>query len=285
MIIDCHCHAGHGDRMTAPWTTTAPIEPYLRRARRAGIEKTVVFAPFHSNYDEANREVARIIARHPGRLVGFAFVHARRDAGRIFCMVQRARRWGFLGIKLHGFEAMPTREVCEVARAFRMPLLADIIGRAEVVDMLAPQFPDVNFIIPHLGSFADDWRAHQLLIDQMVRYPNVYTDTSAVRRFDYIVEAIRRAGARKVLFGSDGPWLHPGLELHKIRLLGLPASQEALILGGNIARLLRGVRRVSRLEGSLRAKMPANCNRSPEQHQHAFEASSLPPGTQLEYEL
>jgi hypothetical protein len=84
----------------------------------------------------------------------------------------------------------------------------------------------VNFIIPHLGSFADDWRAHQQVIDQLVRYPNVYADTSGVRRFDYIVEAIKRAGARKLLFGSDGPWLHPGLELHKIRLLGLPAEQE-----------------------------------------------------------
>jgi predicted TIM-barrel fold metal-dependent hydrolase len=286
MIIDCHCHAGKGDRMTAPWTTDAPIEPYLRRARRAGIEKTVVFAPFHSNYDEANRQVARIIARFPGRLIGFAFVHARRDAGRILCMVQRARKWGFRGIKLHGFEALPTREVCEVARAFRMPLLADVVGRAEVVDMLAPQFPDVNFIIPHLGSFADDWRAHQLLIDQLVRYPNVYTDTSAVRRFDYIVEAIRRAGAKKVLFGSDGPWLHPGLELHKIRLLGLPPQQEALILGGNIARLLRGVRSVPEVSANLRSAAFAKCGRRSQPDQPAFEeGNSLPPGTQVEHEL
>jgi uncharacterized protein len=286
MIIDCHCHAGKGDRMTAPWNTDAPIEPYLRRARRAGIEKTVVFAPFHSNYDEANRQVARIIARFPGRLIGFAFVHAARDAGRISCMVQRARKWGFLGIKLHGFEAMPTREVCEAARAFRMPLLADVVGHAEIVDMLAPQFPDVNFIIPHLGSFADDWRAHQRVIDQLVRYPNVYTDTSAVRRFDYLVEAIKRAGAKKVLFGSDGPWLHPGLELHKIRLLGLPANQEALILGGNIIRLLRGVRTQTSLQGiSPMTRQPAR-HSSVDSVRPAFEtANALPPGTQVEHEL
>jgi uncharacterized protein len=242
MIVDCHCHAGKGDRMTAPWNTDAPIEPYLRRARRAGIDKTVVFAPFHSDYDEANREVARIVARHPHRLIGFAFVHAARDAGRIFSMIERARRWGFLGIKVHGFEAMPTRELCEAASAFRMPVLVDVVGRAEVVDLLAPQFPDVDFIIPHLGSFADDWRAHQQLIDQLVRYSNVYADTSAVRRFDYLVEAIKRAGPKKVLFGSDGPWLHPALELEKIRLLHLSAQSEALVLGGNIVRLLRRVK-------------------------------------------
>lgn len=281
MIIDCHCHAGKGDRMTAPWNTDAPIEPYLRRARRAGIDKTVVFAPFHTDYDQANRQVARIVARFPGRLIGFAFVHATRDAGRIFRMVERARRWGFRGIKSHGFEAMPTRELCEAARAFRMPLLADVVGRAEVVDLLAAQFPDVNFIIPHLGSFADDWRAHQRVIDQLVRYPNIYTDTSGIRRFDYIVEAIKRAGARKVLFGSDGPWLHPGLELHKVRLLGLPADQEALILGGNITRLLRQVRAEADPQEIRRAQRSSTGAGA-----RVIEAgSALPPGTQTEYEL
>jgi hypothetical protein len=80
------------------------------------------------------------------------------------------------------------------------------------------------------------------VVYQLARYPNVYGDTSAVRRFDYIVEAIRRAGPRKLLFGSDGPWIHPGAELHKIQLLGLPKDQEALVLGGNALRLLRQAR-------------------------------------------
>jgi hypothetical protein len=243
MIIDCHCHAGKGDRMTAPWNTEAALEPYLRRARAAGIDKTIVVAAFRSDYNHANAEVARIIARFPGRLIGFAFVHATRDAGRIFSMVERAvRKWRFRGIKIHGFEAMPTREVCEAARAFRLPIFVDVVSRPEVMDMLAPQYPDVDFIVAHLGSYTDDWRAHQQVVYQIARYSNVYADTSAVRRFDYIVEAVRRAGPRKLLFGSDGPWIHPGLELHKVRLLGLPKDQESLVLGGNALRLLRQAR-------------------------------------------
>ena len=75
-----------------------------------------------------------------------------------------------------------------------------------------------------------------------MKYPNVYTDTSGIRRFDYIVQAVKRAGPRKVLFGSDGPWLHPGLELHKVKLLGLPPAAEALVLGGNLLRLIRAAR-------------------------------------------
>jgi hypothetical protein len=73
-----------------------------------------------------------------------------------------------------------------------------------------------------------------------VRFP-MYGDTSGVRRFDYIAQAVRRAGPHKLIFGSDGPWLHPGVELHKIRVLGLPRDRESLILGGNILRLLRRV--------------------------------------------
>src|SRR5205823_12916833 len=120
---------------------------------------------------------------------------------------------------IHGYDAMPTREVCEAALAFRVPILVDVIDQAAVIDMLAPQYRSVNFIVPHFGSFRDDWKAQQQVVDQLVRHPNVSADTSGVRRFDYIVEAVRRAGPHKVLFGSDGPWLHPGLELHNIHLL------------------------------------------------------------------
>jgi len=240
MIIDCHCHAGKGDIVTAPWNTDAPLDAYLRRARAAGIDRTVVFSVFHSDYDAANAQVARIVSAHRERMIGFAFVHAARDAGQILAMVEKAvTKWRFRGIKVHGHEAMPTREICEAAQAFRIPLLVDVAGRPQVLDLLAPQYPAVNFIVPHLGSFGDDWRAHQQVIDLLIRYPNVFADTSGVRRFDYVVQAVKRAGPRKVLFGSDGPWLHPGLELNKVRLLGLPADDESLILGGNALRLIR----------------------------------------------
>jgi uncharacterized protein len=239
MIIDCHCHAGRGDLMTAPWNTDAPLGVYLRRASRAGIGRTIVFPAFHSDYSVANRELALIVAKQPERLTGFAMVHCGRDAGRIDEMLHEAVwRFGFRGVKVHGHEHLPTRELCEAARRFRIPVLVDVGGKAHVIDMFAPQFPDVVFIIPHLGSFADSFRAHQEVIYQLVRYPNVYADTSGVRRFDYLLEAIRRSGPRKLLFGSDGPWLHPGLELHKIRLLGLTAHAEALITGGNAERLI-----------------------------------------------
>jgi predicted TIM-barrel fold metal-dependent hydrolase len=243
MIVDCHCHAGAGDGFTAPADTRANLERYLRRAERAGIERTVLFAAFHSDYVLANREVAHMVSTRPDRFWGFAFVHAQADRGRIHVMVRTAvEEYGFRGLKVHRHDARITREVCEAARAFSLPVLYDPMGEVQSVELLASEYPDLAFIIPHLSSFAGDWGAQHAFVDTLARHANVFTDTSGVRNFDLLVEAVRRAGARKVLFGSDGPWIHPALELAKVRLLGLPPDQEQQVLGGNILRLLRADR-------------------------------------------
>lgn len=239
MIIDCHCHAGHGDGLTGPWDTSAPLTKYLRRASRAGIERTVLFPAFHSDYMVANDEVSKIVDRDRHRFIGFCFVHPVRDRGRVEKLVRLfVERRGFRGIKVHRHDARISREICEVADAMRVPILYDPMGEVSTIELIAIEYPRVQFIIPHLGSFADDWRAQMACIDQLVKHPNVYTDTSGIRRFDLLEEAVRRAGPQKVLFGSDGPWLHPGVELAKVRLLGLATEDERWILGQNLLRLL-----------------------------------------------
>lgn len=239
MIIDCHCHAGKGDGFHGPWDTEARIELHLRRARDAGIDKTIVFPVFNSNYAAANARLAQIVQAFPDELIGFASLHPMHDALRTEYIIRKAvEDYGFRGLKIHGLDALPGRKVCEVARRYRLPLLVDVVGKLSAVEMLASQYPDLNFIIPHLGTFTDNWMTHIHLIDQLCRYPNVYTDTSGVRYWECLLQAVRRAGPYKILFGSDGPLLHPGVELYKVRMLRLPPSQESLITGGNIARLL-----------------------------------------------
>lgn len=243
MIIDCHCHAGKGDGLTGPWDTAAPLGLYMRRAEQAGINKTVLFAAFHSDYAVANRVVAQIVADDPDRFYGFAFIHPLHDRGRVMTLVKEAvQRFGFVGIKVHRHDVRITREICEVAQEFGLPVLYDVMGEVSICELLANEYPYVNFIIPHLGSFADDWRAQHAFIDYLVRHPNIYTDTSGVRRFDLLVEAVTRAGAHKVLFGSDGPWLHPGIELVKVRALNLPPASKRLVLGDTFLKLIANVR-------------------------------------------
>lgn len=243
MVIDGHCHVGAGDGFTGPWDTRASLRHYLPRARAAGISCTVLLPAFNSDYAGANRMVAELARRHPRRFLPLLFVHPQLDRGRVARIVAAAARGPFVGIKVHRHDAPLSRDICEAAARFRMPVLYDVMGEVHPVALFAREYPQVPFIIPHLGSFGDDWRAHETLIDLLARFPNVFTDTSGVRRFDYLVEAVRRAGAQKVIFGSDGPFLHPGLELAKIRLLHLSAHDEALVSGGNILRLIQRIAR------------------------------------------
>jgi uncharacterized protein len=53
-----------------------------------------------------------------------------------------------------------------------------------------------------------------------------------------IAEAVERIGPEWVIFGSDGPGCNPALEVEKVRMLGLPAEAERLVLAGNALRLL-----------------------------------------------
>ncbi|HWP00009.1 MAG TPA: amidohydrolase family protein [Methylococcus sp.] len=239
MIIDSHCHAGAGFGLADPWTGRPLLEKYLHRASAAGITHSVLFANFHDDYAVANRIVAGIVNRDPGRFFGFAYVHAQRDRGRILQMVRTAvEEYGFVGIKVHRHDARISREVCEAARAFALPVLYDVENELRVLDWLARDYADVSFIIPHLSSFMENWRAQTAFLDRLESYPNLYADSSGVRFFDLLERAVERGGPHKILFGSDGPWLHPGVELAKIRALGLPVEQERLILGENFLALI-----------------------------------------------
>jgi predicted TIM-barrel fold metal-dependent hydrolase len=239
MIIDSHCHAGKGDGLTAPANTSAPLERYLVRARKAGIDRTVIFSALSGGYQQANRAVARMVRARPDRLMGFAFLHPIADKGRIAAMVaEAAGPLGLIGLKVHRHDGRITREICDAALRHRLPVLYDVLDEVAPVELLAREYPTVNFIIPHLGSFADDWRAQIGLIDHLERHPNVFTDTAGVRRFDILEQAVCRAGAHKILFGSDGPWLHPAVELAKVMALDISVADRQLILCGNILRLI-----------------------------------------------
>ena len=107
---------------------------------------------------------------------------------------------GFVGIKVHRHDARITREVCDRlgTHAHRVPVLFDPVGEVSIAELLATEYPDVNFIIAHLGSFSDDWRAQQAFIDPLSRYPNLYTIMrSGIEYFNLLSKKIRRL---------TGPW-------------------------------------------------------------------------------
>ncbi len=236
LVIDSHVHVGTGDGLRGPWDTSGSLPLYLSRARPAGIRGAVIMAPLTSDYPRANAEIARILVSRRGFL-GYLFVNTETEAGRVAERVAVAVGQGFCGIKVHAHDARITREVAEAARRWRLPVLYDPVGDTATVEMVVRAYPDVPWIVPHLSSFADDWKAQCAFVDQLVRLPNLFTDTSGVRYYDLLDDAVRRAGPRKVLFGSDGPFLHPGVELAKAKALPLDRAGLADVLAGNVLRL------------------------------------------------
>jgi hypothetical protein len=77
---------------------------YTSAARRvpaagtgAGIDRTVVVPTFTSRTQGANLELAAIVRAHAGRLIGFAWVHPKRDAGRVDDLVREESGSVFAG--------------------------------------------------------------------------------------------------------------------------------------------------------------------------------------------
>jgi predicted TIM-barrel fold metal-dependent hydrolase len=78
-------------------------------------------------------------------------------------------------------------------------------------------------------------------IDVAARFPNVVLETSAMPYPAKVKAAVDRIGPERVLFASDGPACSPRIELEKVRLAGLEAADEQLVVGGNAERMLAAV--------------------------------------------
>ena len=102
---------------------------------------------------------------------------------------------------------------------------------------LVEAFPSGRFLIAHLGSPNNERIADKFLA-LAARSSNVWLDISYSHCYWKIADAYRVLGADKLVWGSDGPLIHPKVEIEKVRILNLPTEEEAKILGGNLLRLI-----------------------------------------------
>jgi uncharacterized protein len=239
LIIDSHCHYGPGDGFTGPWDTRADIDNYLKIAVDAGITNVALIPALARDYEIGNRCLVALISKHPDRFVGYVGINPGTNHSEFEKALSLFDQYpNLIGIKIHHYNGRITRRICEAAQRYKVIILWDNGNDPYAVELAASEYPRVNFIIPHLGSFGDDWRAQRACIDIICRLPNVYADTSGVRRYDLLQEACRLAGTKKLLFGSDGPWLNPALELEKIYQLRLSEPETQMILYASFLKLI-----------------------------------------------
>ncbi len=236
-IWDCHVHVKGGDAFRREFSA----EEILRTMDEAGVEKSVIFA-MSKPARECTALVQREWQRAPERLIPFAHMIPREGPLGWAELERAVTQLGFKGVKIHfgevtdlSFEAV--NSTFEHIAALKVPVLVDAAQRDDIIGRLAEAYPQLDFIVAHLGG------AHnEIKIDDFIylaqQLPNVYLDTSYTNCSWKVPEAIELAGAQKIIFGSDGPLIHPAIELMKVKVCPLTPEQSELVLWHNLARLL-----------------------------------------------
>jgi predicted TIM-barrel fold metal-dependent hydrolase len=97
------------------------------------------------------------------------------------------------------------------------------------------QYPEVTFIAGHCGG-PGSGRTQIIRLAQ--KYPNVCLDVSGdIFSFNLIPELVGSAGADRVIFGSDQPWIDPRAHLMRIFLADIKEEEKQLVLGLNALRI------------------------------------------------
>ncbi len=130
------------------------------------------------------------------------------------------------------------RTLMEEARQLHM--VVNIHSGSEIshplaIGALCRRFPDVTVLMDHMGY--REWTADA--IEAARDNPNLYLGTTiAAFEPSVIQRAVAELGPERVVYGSNWPSCYSDLAVESIRRAKLGSEAEALVLGGNLARIL-----------------------------------------------
>lgn len=244
MIIDSHVHLKHGDAAGTEYTPEQIVEVM----DGAGVERAVVFA-MSTTTRRSLEMAAEAVERFPDRLIPYAYALPSYERPVINELRAAIDDLGFRGIKLHIGECRLREYIADpvfaLAGELGVPCLIDLGGDLATGERIAASFAETKLIYAHFGRYlCTDVPLIESFIALAERHANVYLDTAGVVLSWTIREAVQRLGAERVLFGTDSPYPRPDEVtmlrdgIRQIRALELSPEDEAMVLGGSIARLL-----------------------------------------------
>jgi predicted TIM-barrel fold metal-dependent hydrolase len=242
VIIDFHTHIDEAPAFG--WID--PPDKIVALLDEAGIDLAVAmtYTDLPGLNPDALDYILAAVDRFPDRLVAFVRLNPNYRAEAAAFLDEAIER-GARGLKLH-----PTTTLAHPAEEATVSLLRrcgelgvpalfhcgdDPYTTPQTFGLSATAAPDCAIVLGHMGGYLHVEEA----IAVAEAHANVYLETSAMPYPPLIRTAVERVGSRRVLFGSDGPGCNPALELAKVRQAGLSTDDEALVLGGNAARLLK----------------------------------------------
>jgi predicted TIM-barrel fold metal-dependent hydrolase len=244
-IIDSHVHLKHGDAAKTEYSAEAIVAVM----DKAGIDRSVVFA-MSTTTERSIVMAERAVAQYPDRLIPYAYALPNYERPVIKELESALAGGLFRGIKIHAGECTLADYVIDpvlkLAGRLGVPCLIDVVGRDAVAKRLAQAFPETTIIYAHMGRYKTN---DPKLVDAFIRiaeeHDNVLLDLSGVDLVPKIAEAVKKVGAGKLVWGTDGPHPDPDLvtyarsNLEKVTQSPISQEEKDQILGGNIARLLK----------------------------------------------
>jgi predicted TIM-barrel fold metal-dependent hydrolase len=238
MLIDCHVHLNN--YYTQDGENARPTEENVQRLfdtmAQNGVDHSIVLTSYKVDVDRPSVEhVLEILAQDPRSTVVEGLRWRGESRSDLFHMEERIRDGLVKGIKLYpGYDKYaindPSLEaVFRLAAKYDVPVMihcGDTFARdAKVrqahpllVDDVAVDYPDVRFVICHLGN---PW--FQDTAEVLYKNDNVYADISGLILGDftyeferYLVTRVKDMIAymgdpgRQIMYGSDWPLVEMG---------------------------------------------------------------------------
>lgn len=252
-IWDEHCHLG-----AVPGNTPEErIDVLIECADRHGIERLLVHQgysdPLHPNQAqlrEENERVLRAIRRFPDRTYGSVYLSPAFPEYSVQEFDRCVRDGPMIAVgELEADRRCNVPEMDAIVRraaSMGVPILqhtwlktaGNLEGESTPQDLveLAQRHPDVQFVCVHTGG---DWeRGIRIIRSQK----NVSAEIAGSNPTAGFVEmAVRELGAERVIYGSDVGGRSFASQLAKVMGARVSDADKALILGGNLRRLLAPV--------------------------------------------
>ena len=214
LVVDVHAHLKHGDAAKTEYSA----QDIVSVMDAVGIDRSIVFAM--STTTRHSIELAEAaVAPYPKRLIPFLYALPNYERPVLAEIKDALRNRGFRGIKIHAGEARLhpyiVDPVLKLAGERGVPCLIDAAGSVSTARRLAGSFPRTTILFAHMGAYMSrDRRMIDGFIQVAQEFDNAYLDLSAVALVFKMEEAVKKIGAEKMIWGTDGPHKNPNVNAY-----------------------------------------------------------------------
>lgn len=242
-IVDAHAHLGPYSLFHIPRPDAATMVEVMDRT---GVACAAIAANRAIQLEAylGNEEVLRVSGEHPGRFLPLGVVNPWQDPDDVAAGIATDTR--FRGIKVHPDLARHPVDGPGYAPAFEaaeragLPVLThtwddSAWSSPQRIDVLARRHPRVTIVMGHAGGTPTGLRA---AADLARRHTGVVLEVcGSVITGTTLAGLVARAGADKVMFGSDFPFIDQRFSLGRVVAAGLPDMALRAVLVDNATRV------------------------------------------------